>query len=282
MIEELTKRARKLSQPDDYFSGLDWAEELLPREILAFCRFSQDHRTSGWEGISAKAGRYDQHCRYVMIVALEGEGMMGAEAETWELRKGDVALLRPYTAHYYVDLPEEFCWLYVTFELDRQLGDGVRTLSTEAFKGIERVLELYEAEDALGCSRELGDFLKVIDSAKRKEVVQPVDEGNLIGRVKEYIMGHLDRDLGMAAISKEVGVSESYLRAQFREGAGVSLGNFVRSVRLVRATYLMQDDGLDLRKVALKSGFNSLTSFTRAFRRMYDITPSQFRQKINL
>ena len=73
--------------------------------------------------------------------------------------------------------------------------------------------------------------------------------------------------------------TESYLRAVFRDGAGVSLGNFVRSVRLVRATYLLEQGKLDLGVIAGRTGFGSLTSFTRAFRRMYEMTPSSYRKR---
>lgn len=277
-MENLQRNARLLPQPEDYFHGLDWGKEMLPREILAFCRTSQDHRTTGWEGISAKAGRYDQHARHVLIIALEGDGLLGAESSTWKLVKGQAALLKPYTIHYYVDLPEEFCWLYLTFDLDQELDDGVRTI-TPALKGqLSNFFKHYQSKEALEASSSLGNILHLLQKENSQNEVQPAPDDNFIGKVKEYIMAHLDQDLSIPVIAQQVDVSESYLRAQFRENAGVSLGHFVRSLRLVRSTYLMQEEGNDLAEVAKKSGFNSLTSFTRAFRRMYDMTPSDFRR----
>jgi AraC-like DNA-binding protein len=100
-----------------------------------------------------------------------------------------------------------------------------------------------------------------------------------VAQIKKYVMENLEGDLAMPALSKAMGVSESYLRAVFRDGAGVSLGNFVRSVRLVRATYLLEQGELDLGVIAERTGFGSLTSFTRAFRRMYEMTPSSYRKR---
>lgn len=276
---EIEKYARKLPQPVDYFRGLDWGKELLPREILAFCRTSQDHRTTGWEGISAQAGRYDQHARCVLIIALDGTGLLSAESSTWKLAQGQVAILNPYTIHYYIDLPEEFCWLYLTFELDQDLEDGVRTLTPELQSQLDLFLQVYQAGQALAASSALGGLLRDLQQESRHPEVQPILGDHFIGQVKEYILSHLEQDLSIPVIASEVGVSESYLRAQFRENAGVSLGHFVRSLRLVRATYLMGEAERDLAEVAKKSGFNSLVSFTRAFRRMYDMTPSEFRRK---
>ena len=279
MIEDMIHTARKLPEPGDYFKGLDWGEEILPREVLAFCRTSQDHRTTGWEGISAKAGRYDQHSRYVLIVALEGSGLLGAESAVWKLAAGQAALLKPYTIHYYVDLPDQFTWLYLTFDLDQELSDGVRPLTAEMMNQIEDFLSKYKSGDALPASATLGVMLGDFQKGERQEIVRPSGEDNFIGKVKEYIMANLDQDLSIPVIAEKVEVSESYLRAQFRENAGVSLGHFVRSLRLVRSTYLMQEEGNDLAEVAKNSGFNSLTSFTRAFRRTYGMTPSSFRRK---
>ena len=91
-------------------------------------------------------------------------------------------------------------------------------------------------------------------------------------------MSHLSGDLALETLAKIAELSESHLRAIFREETGVSLGHFVKSGRLVRSTYLI-DEGVDLPEVAKQSGFQSLTSFTRAFRRMYDMTPSDYRSK---
>jgi len=285
---DLLQKAHELSQPEDYFRGLDWGHEVLPREIVSFCRSVQDHRTSGWDGISAKAGRYDQHARYVLLIALEGSGKMGVETEIREVREGEALLLFPHQIHYYVDLPESFSWLYITFELEGEprkrlecYRNGGRGVSPQVQQLLEGFLSLYQSGDSLGASIKLGALLTKLSQEDPSPCVVSND-GDLVARIKKHVVSHLDGDLAMPAISKAMGVSESYLRAVFREEAGVSLGNFVRSVRLVQATYLLEHDQDDLGVIAEKTGFGSLTSFTRAFRRMYQMTPSSYRKRKRL
>lgn len=283
--KQLLDVARDLGQPKDYFSGLDWGGEILPREIVSFCRMAQDHRTRGWDGISAKAGRYDQHSRYVFLVALEGSGSMGVETNTRAIREDEAHLLFPHQIHYYVDLPDRFSWLYVTFELEgsaRQIlelwRNGGRKIDAKAKGQLLKFLEKYEEEDGLGASIALGKVFELMETAEpARSVAEP--DADLVAQIKKHVMENLEGDLAMPALSSAMGVSESYLRAVFREGAGVSLGNFVRSVRLVRATYLLEQGELDLGVIAERTGFGSLTSFTRAFRRMYDMTPSSYRKR---
>ncbi|MGB0144563.1 MAG: helix-turn-helix transcriptional regulator, partial [Akkermansiaceae bacterium] len=271
--QKLTEAATGLPRPTDYFCGLDWSDEILPREIVAFCRREQDHRTSGWDGISARAGRYDQHSRYVFLVALEGSGNMGVETETRRINKGEAHLLFPHQIHYYIDLPEKFTWLYVTFDLEgsaRQVLElwrsGGRQLSPEGLEKLSAFLDRFQEGKGLQASIALGRVFEAMETAEPAQN-HCTPDADLVARVKKYVMENLDGNLAMPALSRQMGVSESYLRAIFREGAGVSLGNFVRSVRLVQATYLLEEDQLDLGAIAETTGFGSLTSFTRAFRR---------------
>ena len=283
--KQLIAAAQTLEQPADYFSGLDWGGEILPREIVSFLRVAQDHRTSGWDGISAKAGRYDQHSRYVLLVALEGAGRMGVETSPRQVREGDAHLLFPHQIHYYIDLPENFSWLYITFELEgpaRQIlelwKNGGRKLNAKAESLLGDFLAQYQKGDGLGASIALGKVFEGMESATASDHDAEPD-ADLVAEIKKHVMANLEGDLAMPALAEAMGVSESYLRAVFRDGAGVSLGNFVRSVRLVRATYLLEEGKSDLGEIAERTGFGSLTSFTRAFRRMYDMTPSSYRKR---
>lgn len=285
---QLIEIARDLEPPRDYFHGLDWEGEILPREIVTFCRRQQDHRTSGWDGISAKAGRYDQHSRYVFLIALEGSGRMGVETGIRAVNEGEAHLLFPHQIHYYVELPENFTWLYVTFDLEGPARkaleiwrSGGRILNSTGRRRLETFLARFRENQGLEASIALGRVFEAMEVAETASAKSEPD-ADLVARVKNYVMENLDSDLAMPALSKKMGVSESYLRAVFRDGAGVSLGNFVRSVRLVQATYLLEEDQLDLGSIAEKTGFGSLTSFTRAFRRMYEMTPSSYRKRARI
>jgi AraC-like DNA-binding protein len=136
----------------------------------------------------------------------------------------------------------------------------------------------FQNGDGLQSSIALGKMFEAMETAEPAQNKAEPD-ADLVAQIKKYVMENLEDDLAMPALSRAMGVSESYLRAVFRDGAGVSLGNFVRSVRLVRATYLLEQGELDLGVIAGRTGFGSLTSFTRAFRRMYEMTPSSYRKR---
>ena len=43
-------------------------------------------------------------------------------------------------------------------------------------------------------------------------------DADLVAQIKKYVMENLEDDLAMPALSRAMGVSESYLRAVFRDG----------------------------------------------------------------
>ena len=60
----------------------------------------------------------------------------------------------------------------------------------------------------------------------------------------------------------------------------MSLGHFVRSVRLVQATHLLRRGTLGVGEIAKECGFGSFTTFSRAFSRVYGMSPSEYRKTV--
>ncbi|MGE9267805.1 MAG: AraC family transcriptional regulator [Verrucomicrobiales bacterium] len=284
---ELAHVAQNLATPSDYFAGLDWSQGLLPRNVLAFSRQRQQHEVAGWEGISARTGRYDQHSRFVLLYLVQGDGDVGVETQNWKMREGDAFLMFPHQVHYYLDLPEDFCWLYITFDLETEHWAGLdalrsspRRLGSEAEVGFERFLKSYQVaesqEDIYALCQRLKELLSLVSHG---EAIEPVEQAEGVGaRVREFVFNNIEGDLAVATLAEKMDCSGSYLRERFREEVGVSLGHFVRSVRLVRATHLLRE-GIDgVGDIAVKCGFNSFSSFSRAFSRVYGMSPSEYRK----
>ncbi len=90
----------------------------------------------------------------------------------------------------------------------------------------------------------------------------------------DYIEGHLCEELNMPTIARAVGTLESDLQKTFYALTGISIVEYVRRRRLSLAGYELQKGGASVLDVALKYGYTSPDSFTRAFRAMHGITPS--------
>ena len=99
---------------------------------------------------------------------------------------------------------------------------------------------------------------------------------------REYIADHLYLDLSVEDLARRLGLNRSYLSALFKKEMGLSPRDYAMSLRLEQAQKLILDTDLPLAEVAIRSGFESYSSFFRAFRNKLHIAPAVYRKKAGL
>jgi AraC-like DNA-binding protein len=103
----------------------------------------------------------------------------------------------------------------------------------------------------------------------------------LLLRVKTYLGEHLhDPDLRLDDVARACAISLRYLHHLFR-GTGETAAEHLRMRRLERAHRLLATAGLPVTQVAHACGFASPSTFSRAFRAHFGITPSASREPLH-
>ena len=91
----------------------------------------------------------------------------------------------------------------------------------------------------------------------------------------EYMEENLTEDITLADISKAVNLSAFHFQRAFTLLTGMSPAEYLRKRRLSQAaSELVKGDGKVI-DIALKFGFNSPESFTKAFTRFHGVSPAQ-------
>lgn len=99
------------------------------------------------------------------------------------------------------------------------------------------------------------------------------------GRVCDFISSNLDENLKLEEISKLAGISKFHFHRLFSIHIGISFYSYIQLQRLKRASYqLVFVKDLKIIDIALNAGFESPESFSRAFKKTFDITPTKFRK----
>jgi transcriptional regulator GlxA family with amidase domain len=80
-------------------------------------------------------------------------------------------------------------------------------------------------------------------------------------------------------VAHQVGLSERSLRRRFQAGLGMSWRNYVTQARVLQAMALLAEHGPSVLQVANLVGFESLSSFNRAFHARTGVTPSAYRKQ---
>lgn len=104
-------------------------------------------------------------------------------------------------------------------------------------------------------------------------------EGRLQGDVLRYIDEHYsDINLSVESLCGIFGKSRTYLFSLFKEDTGFGLMYHIAKVRIENAKKLLQDSDMTIQEIAVKVGFNSAMSFTRAFKKYENMAPSRYRE----
>ena len=93
-----------------------------------------------------------------------------------------------------------------------------------------------------------------------------------------WIEQHLDEPLTLEQVAARAGLSPYHFSRLFTARMGRSVMAHVRGRRLVRGAWRLCDEpDLKLVELALDCGFESQEAFTRAFKRVFGVSPGRFR-----
>ena len=93
----------------------------------------------------------------------------------------------------------------------------------------------------------------------------------------QYIEENLTNEIDFKEVAKIAFCSEYHFKRMFSFLAGISLSEYIRRRRLTLAAFELKDSNVKVIDVAMKYGYNSPDSFTRAFQNLHGITPSEAR-----
>jgi len=93
----------------------------------------------------------------------------------------------------------------------------------------------------------------------------------------EYIEENLTSDIDFNIVAKKAKCSSYHFQRMFSSLVGIPLSEYIRRRRLTLAAFELQNSDVKITDIALKYGYETHSSFTRAFQLMHGVTPSKVR-----
>ncbi len=92
-----------------------------------------------------------------------------------------------------------------------------------------------------------------------------------------YIEENLDNEIDLKEVARMALCSEYHFQRMFSFLSGISLSEYIRRRRLTVAAFELNNSNIRIIDLAVKYGYSSPDSFTRAFQGLHGITPSEAR-----
>jgi AraC family transcriptional regulator len=93
-----------------------------------------------------------------------------------------------------------------------------------------------------------------------------------------HIQANLDQDLSLEALANRARLSHFHFHRLFRSAVGETLKQYTQRLRLERAANRLVINDAAILDVALDSGFHSHETFSRQFKRRFQVTPKDYRK----
>ena len=126
--------------------------------------------------------------------------------------------------------------------------------------------------------RRIESFSQGVEISPAEVTITTIDQ-KLMTRIMQSIEKNMDNaDYSVEELSSDVGMHRMNLYRKLQSIAGMTPSEFIRTVRLKRAAQLLKSDpNLTVAEVSDMVGFNTQKYFSKYFKEMFGMTPSQFR-----
>ena len=99
-----------------------------------------------------------------------------------------------------------------------------------------------------------------------------------VGRMCDYIAENFLYDIDCVTIACAADIHPKYAMSLFKKSTGMTLNEYVNLLRLSYAQALLMHEDANVLRVAMDSGFGSLSAFNKSFRKLAGMSPSDFRR----
>ncbi|MEM8893190.1 MAG: AraC family transcriptional regulator [Bacteroidota bacterium] len=106
-----------------------------------------------------------------------------------------------------------------------------------------------------------------------------IDYKARLNRVFQYIDDHLNTDLSLEVMAEVAAFSPFHFHRIFKQMTDETLNEFINRRRIEKAALDLIHKDFTVAEIFIKHGFNDKSSFSRAFKKFYGVSPSDFRKE---
>lgn len=232
---------------------------------------------------------------YAIHYIVSGKGYYLVNQTCYELCEGESFLIFPDTQVFYYpkgDDPWEYVWVEfrgdeakelvsltnlsvtspITEAIPPEIALDLRTYYDipEAYK-----MERYELERGSAKLRLLLSYY--IEHFPKNCLPATVD---YVQAAKQFLkINYWKSELSIADVVQHVNIDRTYLFRLFKESTGMSVHRYLTTYRIRRACELLKSSELSMKTVACSVGYPDQMYFSKIFKRIMNITPSQYQKE---
>lgn len=245
---------------------------------------------------------------YLFFLVVSGSGSLSVSGHDYVLRKGDCVFLDCLNSYSHTTSRNlwELKWVHFNGSqmpgiyrkfLERNSGPVFHP-ATDAMTGQFLTLldSIYDISlsDCYTRDMKLNEALSSLLSRTMEEAWNPqgkfssaicsdreggsVPSESSIADVRDYLDLHYAEDLSLDFLAEQFHFNKYYLMRRFRQQYGTTIGNYLIHARIGAAKKLLRFSDISLEEAGARVGIRDANYFSRIFKKVEGITPSQYRK----
>ena len=229
---------------------------------------------------------------YIIHYVVSGKGTLRYNQQTYSIEAGQLFIIYPsQVAAYQADADQPWKYNWVGFNgtdagrLVKMTGlspDHPVIQSDDPDKTRSLLRHIADAGDntAAADAEMAGCLYLLLAHLIRMNSRHPAGNPHqtYVSNALRYIQYNYANDMGVSDIARYVGISRSQLYRAFLQDFGVSPHNYLQTYRINEACGLLHDPVFSVAEVAGSVGFNDPLYFSRVFKSIKGITPSEYQR----
>ena len=170
--------------------------------------------------------------------------------------------------------------------IERLREDSLKLTSTLEFAGSAlpqlsaRLNREFHKTDAAAQLAVEGLALELLAEAVRQPSNPARKTPPWLRQARELIAEHFADALTLTQVAAQVGVHPVHLATTFRQKYGLTIGEFIRKLRVEQACDELKKANLSLAAIALQAGFADQSHFSTVFKSYVGTTPARYRRAV--
>lgn len=209
------------------------------------------------------------------------------------LRPGaDLALLGCYflPSLFSEDLPEDatlgtllhhkvlgFSAAYPADELRRRV---LTDSNGRIFKLLENAIQAYTAKEIcyVQLIRSLLTIAIILTAHRTVSGTTETGRSRIVSYLCNYVQSNYPRNISLSEICRAQYLNASFISRKFKETVGMTFEQYLQNTRMQNAKSLLASTDLSVEEISIRVGYTDSGSFRKIFKRICDVSPSEFRR----
>lgn len=234
------------------------------------------------------------HPNLEILFIYEGEGILVTNKKRINFKKGDIVIINANSEHYESSkkcsffaiginntdffLEETYNKKIINFFISNENYSSILNIYQTIYTEIRNHLDNYD-KIILNCYSNLLLFI----AREKKFQLLKSDTSKLsyiVASTKNILDNYFYRDISLQKLSKRLSISVSTLCHNFKEEMGMTIIDYKLNCQINEAKNLLKISDMSIVQIALSTGFNSPSYFTKIFKIKTGMTPSQYQSKL--